>query len=115
MYQGWIHPLTLLLPHSHLSLDSRLNEFGYRVGLRALELVMLREKNPRRETRILGILYFINASIWKALFGRQADSLEKSTENDDECMHLPPPPFPLLLVYMVIIPSLISPPLPPFS
>ncbi|KAI9229387.1 MAG: NO signaling/Golgi transport ligand-binding domain-containing protein [Piptocephalis tieghemiana] len=72
--------------HGIQDLERKLNEFGYRVGLRALELVMLREKNPRRETRILGILYFINASIWKALFGRQADSLEKSTENDDEYM-----------------------------
>lgn len=64
----------------------RLNEFGYRVGLRMLELLVWRDRNPKRETRMLSILYFIHTALWKGLFGKQADSLEKSTENEDECM-----------------------------
>ena len=31
------------------------------------------------------ILSFIYSNVWKAIFGRQADSLEKSTVNEDEC------------------------------
>ncbi|CAG8529548.1 13907_t:CDS:2 [Ambispora leptoticha] len=64
----------------------RLNDFGYRVGTRLLELIVWREKNSKRETRVIGILSFINTTVWKTLFGKQADSLEKSTENDDEYM-----------------------------
>ena len=63
----------------------RLNEMGYRVGQRVLELLVWREKNSKRETRILGILQFIHTTVWKTLFGKPADSLEKSRENEDEC------------------------------
>ena len=69
-------------------IDDRLNEMGYRVGQRALELIVWREKNSRRETRFLGILQFIHTVIWKTLFGKPADSLEKSREHDDECTFL---------------------------
>lgn len=61
---------------------------GYRVGQRLLELIVCREKNSKRETRILGILQFVHSNVWKALFGKQADSLEKSRDNDDECISL---------------------------
>lgn len=50
-----------------------------------LELLVWREKSAKRETRVLGVLYFIHNVVWKFLFGKQADSLEKSTENEDEC------------------------------
>jgi hypothetical protein len=58
---------------------------GYRVGQRVLELIVWREKNSRRETRILGILQFVHTTVWKTLFGKAADALEKSREADDEC------------------------------
>ncbi|KAL1930802.1 hypothetical protein VTP01DRAFT_10964 [Rhizomucor pusillus] len=67
-------------------LERKLNEFGYRVGIRMLELLTWRERNAKRETKVLGVLYFIHSVVWKALFGKQADSLEKSTENEDEYM-----------------------------
>jgi hypothetical protein len=63
-----------------------LNDFGYRVGTRLLELIVWRDKNSKRETRVLGILYFIHTTVWKTLFGKQADTLEKSTENENECI-----------------------------
>ena len=73
-----------------MTLIVRLNDFGYRVGTRFLELITWREKNNRREISVLDILYFIHTTVWKALFGKQADSLEKSTENNDECkIHIP--------------------------
>ncbi|KAF9903070.1 TRAPP subunit trs31 [Linnemannia zychae] len=67
-------------------LERKLNELGYRVGIRALDLLVWRDKNSKRETRVLGMLYFIHTTVWKTLFGKQADSLEKSTENEDEYM-----------------------------
>jgi len=67
-------------------LEKRLSDGGYQIGLRFLELICYREKNGKRETKLLGILTFISYTIWKVLFGKQADSLEKSTEQEDEYM-----------------------------
>ncbi|KAF9436895.1 TRAPP subunit trs31 [Entomortierella beljakovae] len=72
--------------HGIQDLERKLNELGYRVGIRALDLIVWRDKNNKRETRVLGMLYFIHTTVWKTLFGKQADSLEKSTENEDEYM-----------------------------
>jgi hypothetical protein len=66
-----------------------------------LDLLVWRDKNSKRETRVLGMLYFIHTTVWKTMFGKQADSLEKSTENEDECM---PPSF--LLSGLTAIPLL---------
>eukprot|EP00842_Homolaphlyctis_polyrhiza_P003972 jgi/Hompol1/4576/HPOL_003721-RA len=68
-------------------LEKKLSDFGYRVGIRMLELIVWRERNAKRETRVLGVLYFINTTVWKSLFGKQADSLEKGTDNEDECRY----------------------------
>ena len=51
-----------------------------------LELACLRDKSSRRETRILGILQFIQSTVWKMLFGATADSLEKAVDQEDEFM-----------------------------
>ncbi|KAI8615648.1 NO signaling/Golgi transport ligand-binding domain-containing protein [Chytriomyces sp. MP71] len=67
-------------------LEKRLANFGYRVGIRELELTLLREKNAKRETRVLQMLIFVNSTLWKSLFGKAADSLQKSNDNDDEYM-----------------------------
>ncbi|KAI8844438.1 NO signaling/Golgi transport ligand-binding domain-containing protein [Chytriomyces cf. hyalinus JEL632] len=67
-------------------LEKRLANLGYRVGLRTLELTLWREKNAKRETRVLQMLLFINSTLWKALFAKPADSLQKSNDNDDEYM-----------------------------
>ncbi|EXX61098.1 NO signaling/Golgi transport ligand-binding domain-containing protein [Rhizophagus diaphanus] len=72
--------------HGIQDLERKLNDFGYRVGTRLLELIVWRDKNSKRETRVLGILYFIHTTVWKTLFGKQADTLEKSTENENEYM-----------------------------
>ena len=86
-------------------LERRLEETGYDVGVRVLELLSYREKQGKRENRLIGILQvckplcckqsdgncsvhsqqFVSTNVWKALFGKVADSLEKSTDNDDEC------------------------------
>ena len=65
-------------------LETKLSEYGYRVGIRIFELHCWRERLAKRESRLLNILSFIYTSVWKIIFGKQADSLEKGTENQDE-------------------------------
>ncbi|KAL1529756.1 hypothetical protein AB1Y20_000692 [Prymnesium parvum] len=67
-------------------LQHKLEEAGVGIGRRVLELACLRDKSSRRETRILGILQFIQSTVWKMLFGTTADSLEKAVDQDDEFM-----------------------------
>lgn len=68
----------------------RLNTLGYRIGMRVLELNIWRtestSKAPKREIRFLPALMSIHTQIWRAVFGKPADAIEKSVENDDECM-----------------------------
>jgi len=42
-------------------------------------------KTPKRETRFLPALKSIHTQVWKAVFGKPADAIEKSVENADEC------------------------------
>ncbi|KAJ4842491.1 Ca(2+)-binding ATP:ADP antiporter sal1 [Turnera subulata] len=79
-------------------LERRLEDAGYAVGARVLELLCHREKilegavidivvllrmlqGNRREIKLLGILSFVHSTVWKV-----ADSLEKGTEHEDEYM-----------------------------
>lgn len=70
----------------------RLNTLGYRVGARVLELMVWRaessSKTPKREIRFLPALMSVHIQVWRAVFGRPADAIEKSVENQDECMSL---------------------------
>ncbi|KIK04317.1 hypothetical protein K443DRAFT_648742 [Laccaria amethystina LaAM-08-1] len=71
-------------------LERRLNTLGYRIGTRVLELMVWRaessSKTPKRETRFLPALMSIHTQVWKAVFGKAADAIEKSVENADEYM-----------------------------
>ncbi|KAF8845477.1 TRAPP I complex [Paxillus ammoniavirescens] len=71
-------------------LERRLNTLGYRVGIRVLELMVWRaessSKAPKREVRFLPALMSIHTQVWRAVFGRPADAIEKSVENEDEYM-----------------------------
>jgi hypothetical protein len=59
------------------------------VGTRVLELMVYRvestNKAPKREIRFLPALMSIHTQVWRAVFGKPADALEKSVENADEC------------------------------
>ncbi|AQK80503.1 Transport protein particle (TRAPP) component [Zea mays] len=59
-------------------LERRLEDAGYAVGARVLELLCHREKGNRRETRLLGILSFIHSTVWKVLFGKIVLFTERS-------------------------------------
>lgn len=64
---------------------SRISQIGYDIGVRFIEMTCFREKNNKRENKVVGILNFISNTIWKVLFGKQADSLERALGQDDEC------------------------------
>ncbi|BGP18642.1 hypothetical protein JCM10213_004192 [Rhodosporidiobolus nylandii] len=77
--------------------EKRLSTLGYRVGARLLELLPLRDHlypvsslrsppPPTRTLRLLPILTYVHSTLYRYLFNRPADSLERSTENDDEYM-----------------------------
>lgn len=44
-------------------------------------------KAPKRETRFLPALMSIHTQVWRAVFGKPADAIEKSVENADECAY----------------------------
>jgi hypothetical protein len=67
-------------------LERRLEEAGYSVGQRVGELVGCRERLTKRETRVVNMLQYVSNTVWKHLFNKVADNLERSTENADEYM-----------------------------
>lgn len=70
---------------STMALEEKLSQVGYRIGRRALELILVREKVSRRDTRLLNILHFIAFTLWNFLYGKQADSLKKFRDTELEC------------------------------
>lgn len=67
-------------------LERRLEDAGYSIGLRLLEMLCFRERNSKREIKLLDALKFVHSTVWKYLFGRQARDLEQSNAADDEYM-----------------------------
>ncbi|KAI5293850.1 Trafficking protein particle complex subunit 5 [Ascosphaera acerosa] len=79
-------------------LERRLNEQGYPLGLRLLDLLFYRTQpassssssssslaagtQPVRPLRILPLLQLIHGPLWRLLFGRAADALEHSIAPD---------------------------------
>jgi len=66
-------------------LQERLSWYGRFVGIRMLDLIVLREKGYKRDIKLLGMLMFIKGTVWKNLFGKEAEKLERS--NDDPCKY----------------------------
>lgn len=58
--------------------ECRLEDAGYSIGLRLLEMLCFRERNSKREIKLLDALKFVHSTVWKYLFGRQARDLEQS-------------------------------------
>ena len=65
-------------------LEEKISSLGYPIGEKVLELCSVREKNFKKETKIVQMLQFIHNNVWKMLFGKQADGLQKSTDDEDE-------------------------------
>jgi hypothetical protein len=43
----------------------KLHGLGYDVGSRLLDLYVYREKNSKRETKLINMLLFIKSTLWK--------------------------------------------------
>ena len=71
---------------SSAELETNLEKMGKDIGKRVLDALFYRERLTKRELTEVGILQFITTTCWKALWGKSADSLERSTERDDEYM-----------------------------
>uniref|UniRef100_A0A1B6H8B6 Trafficking protein particle complex subunit 5 n=1 Tax=Homalodisca liturata TaxID=320908 RepID=A0A1B6H8B6_9HEMI len=63
-------------------LQNKLSSMGQDVGIKLIDLYFVREKNCKRETKLLNMLLFVKTTLWKGLFGKEADKLEHA--NDDE-------------------------------
>ncbi|CAK6953372.1 trafficking protein particle complex subunit 5 [Scomber scombrus] len=59
--------------YSVSELQARLAELGQRVGASLLDVLVLRERSGKRETKV---------SVWRALFGKEADKLEQANDDD---------------------------------
>ncbi|OON16579.1 transport protein particle component, Bet3 [Opisthorchis viverrini] len=55
----------------------RLAEFGRHVGERMVDVVYVREKPQKRDTRLYNSLMFLKSTFWKSIFGKEADELEQ--------------------------------------
>ncbi|WVN85233.1 uncharacterized protein L203_100378 [Cryptococcus depauperatus CBS 7841] len=73
-------------------LEARLSSLGYDAGQRILALLLLRNtqasstKDPKREHRLIPALQFIHTQIYRYCFGKPADGLERSVEEENEYM-----------------------------
>jgi len=67
--------------NSVAELQDKLASFGYFVGSKLLDVIIIREKGFKRETKLLPMLMLLKGMIWKNVFGKEADKLERS--NDD--------------------------------
>eukprot|EP01031_Cornospumella_fuschlensis_P034937 gene34937-42312_t len=67
-------------------LEKKLETAGFGIGQRVVELVSCRDRVTRRETRIVSILQYVSQVLWKYLFNKTADNLERSMQNEDEYM-----------------------------
>lgn len=61
---------------------NRLHELGRDVGTRVIDLYFVRERNSKRETKLINMLLFIKTTLWKSLFGKEAEKLEHANDDD---------------------------------
>lgn len=60
----------------------RLHELGQDVGSRIIDLYFVRERNSKRETKLINMLLFIKTTLWKCLFSKEAEKLEHANEDE---------------------------------
>lgn len=62
---------------------------GYGIGQRIINVIFIRDKNFKRETKLINMLIFIKTSFWRTLFGKEADKLEHANDDQNTCKLLP--------------------------
>jgi hypothetical protein len=83
---GEVVRLYLTKSKNSLDLEGQLERLGEPVGVRVYELCVFRDRSGKRDVKLLQILQFLHTNLWKTLFGRPADGIERSTESEDEYM-----------------------------
>ncbi|XP_049783583.1 trafficking protein particle complex subunit 5-like [Schistocerca nitens] len=68
--------------HTIPELQGRLTEMGKHVGIRLVDLFFVRERDCRREVKVLTIILLMKSTFWLSLFGREADKVEHATDDD---------------------------------
>lgn len=63
-----------------------MSDTGYSIGYRINELCAIRDKNPKREQKIVDQLRFVTSTVWKTLYGKAADELQKTPNIDNQFM-----------------------------
>ena len=63
-------------------LQGKLHDLGFQVGARILDLMFVRDRKAQRELKLLNALQMVKTTLWKTLFGKEAEKLEHA--NDDE-------------------------------
>jgi len=63
-------------------LQGKLHDLGWQVGARIIDLIFVRDRTAKRELKLLNALLLVKTTLWKTLFGKEADKLEHA--NDDE-------------------------------
>ncbi|RDD47813.1 Trafficking protein particle complex subunit 5 [Trichoplax sp. H2] len=71
---------------SVVDLQQKLASLGHHVGTRILDALYLRERGSKRELRLLQALIFVKTTVWKSCFGREADKLELSNDDEKTCI-----------------------------
>ncbi|KAI1280927.1 Trafficking protein particle complex subunit 5 [Halotydeus destructor] len=68
--------------HTVPELQKRLSDMGAHVGQRMVDILFIRERNTKREIRLINVLMFVKSTVWKALFSKEADNLESATDDE---------------------------------
>ncbi len=63
-------------------LQQKLHALGWQVGARIVDLLFVRDRASRRETKLLNVLLMVKSTLWKALFAKEADKLERANDDD---------------------------------
>ncbi|XP_052777590.1 trafficking protein particle complex subunit 5-like [Mya arenaria] len=62
-------------------LQNKLSDLGQHVGSHLLDIMFVRDRGFKRETKHLNMLLFIKGTFWRTLFGKDADKLEQANED----------------------------------
>lgn len=77
--------------------EAELTNLGHSIGVRYLDTLLLKDKSAKRPKDLKTLLQLIHGPLWKTLFGKSADALTKSTENENECLSQS---FPYVLTHL---------------
>lgn len=65
---------------SMADLETRLDNAGYGIGVRLLELTAFKDRPAKRDITVLSALQFVSGTLWTHLFGKTADTLQKTAD-----------------------------------